>query len=106
MSDINLDYTDKVVLMTGGATGIGRATALAFAGQGASVVIGDIDARAAETAKLIEQAGGRAAFVETDATVAAQVQQLVATTVEKFGGLHVACRPRRWPKCLSMTGTR
>lgn len=90
MSDLSLDYTDKVVLMTGGATGIGRATALAFAGQGASVVIGDIDARAAETAELIEQAGGRAAFVETDVTVAAQVEQLVATTIEKFGGLHAA----------------
>ena len=90
MSDLSLDYSDKVVLMTGGATGIGRATALAFAGHGAAVVIGDVDARAAETVEMIEQAGGQGAFVKTDVTVAAQVQQLVATTVEKFGGLHVA----------------
>ena len=90
MSDLSLDYTGKVVLMTGGASGIGRATALAFADHGASVVIGDVDERAAETVKLIEQADGRAAFVETDVTVAAQVQQLVATALTKFGGLDVA----------------
>lgn len=76
--------------MTGGATGIGRATSLAFARQGAAVVIGDIDERAAETVELIERAGGSARFVRTDVTVAADVERLVATAVDAYGGLHVA----------------
>jgi NAD(P)-dependent dehydrogenase (short-subunit alcohol dehydrogenase family) len=85
-----LDFTGKVVLVTGGATGIGRATSLAFARQGATVVIGDVDDRAAETVCLIEQAGATGLFVRADVTVAADVERLVATTVETFGGLHVA----------------
>lgn len=90
MPDQLLDFTGKVVLVTGGATGIGRATSLAFARQGANVVIGDIDDRAVETVDLIEQAGGTSLFVPTDVTVAADVERLVATTVDTFGGLHVA----------------
>jgi NAD(P)-dependent dehydrogenase (short-subunit alcohol dehydrogenase family) len=53
-----MDFSDQVVLVTGGSTGIGRATSLAFARQGATVVIGDVDERSAETVDLIEQAGG------------------------------------------------
>jgi NAD(P)-dependent dehydrogenase (short-subunit alcohol dehydrogenase family) len=56
-------FEDKSVVITGAATGIGRATAIAFARAGAAVMIGDVDARAAETVALIEAAGGRAAFV-------------------------------------------
>lgn len=89
MSEL-LDFTGKVVLITGGATGIGRATALAFARQGARVVIGDVDDRAAETVRLVEEAGGTALFVRTDVTSAADVQHLVRTAVDTFGGLHVA----------------
>lgn len=85
-----LDFTGKVVLITGGATGIGRATALAFAGQGAQVVIGDVDERAGETVRLIEEAGGTGLFVRTDVTSAEDVQRLVRTAVDTFGGLHVA----------------
>ena len=58
-----LDFTGKVVLVTGGATGIGRATSLAFARQGPTVVIGDVDDRAAETVRVIEDAGGTGLFV-------------------------------------------
>lgn len=85
-----LDFTDQVVLVTGGAVGIGREVSLAFAGQGAAVVIGDIDPRAAETIALIEEDGGKGQFVETNVTDAAQVDRLVATAVDSFGGLHVA----------------
>ena len=85
-----LDFTGKVVLVTGGATGIGRATSLAFARQGAAVVIGDVDDRAAETVRLIEEAGGTGLFVRTDVTVAADVERLVNTAVDTYGGLHVA----------------
>ena len=90
MADQLLDFTEKVVLVTGGSTGIGRATSLAFARQGATVVIGDVDERSAETVDLIEQAGGTGLFVRTDVSAAAQVEALVRTAVESFGGLHVA----------------
>lgn len=85
-----LDFTGKVVLVTGGATGIGRATSLAFARQGATVVIGDVDDRAGETVRLIEEAGGTGLFVRTDVTVAADVERLVTTAVDTYGGLHIA----------------
>ena len=85
-----LDFTGKVVLVTGGATGIGRATALAFARQGATVVIGDVDDRAAETVRLIAEQGGAALFVPTDVTVAADVERLVQTAVGTFGRVHIA----------------
>jgi len=85
-----LDFTGKVVLITGGATGIGRSVALAFARQGADVVIGDVDERAAETVRLIQDAGAVGVFVPTDVTRADDVENLVKTTVSTFGGLHVA----------------
>jgi NAD(P)-dependent dehydrogenase (short-subunit alcohol dehydrogenase family) len=85
-----LDFTGKVVLVTGGATGIGRATSLAFARQGATVVIGDVDDRAAEAVRLIDDAGGTGLFVRTDVTIATDVDRLVKTAVDTYGGLHVA----------------
>lgn len=85
-----LDFTGKVILITGGATGIGRATALAFAQHGGTVVIGDIDDRAEETVQLIHETGGTALFVSTDVTIADQVDNLVRQTVDTYGGLHVA----------------
>lgn len=90
MADQLLRFDDKVVLITGGATGIGRATALAFARQGATVVIGDVDDRAAETVQLIEDAGGTGLFVRTDVTVDADVERLVRTAVDTYGRLDVA----------------
>jgi NAD(P)-dependent dehydrogenase (short-subunit alcohol dehydrogenase family) len=90
MTDQMLDYRDKVVLVTGGATGIGRATALLFAAHGAAVVIGDIDEQAEETISLIEHAGGQARFVKADVTRAADMERLVGVTIETFGGLHAA----------------
>ena len=82
-----LDFTGKFVLVTGVATGIGSATSLAFARQGVIVVIGDVDQRAAET---VEQAAATALFVRTDVTVPADVELLVATSVDTYGGLHAA----------------
>lgn len=85
-----MDFSDKVVLVTGGSSGIGRATSLAFARQGATVVIGDVDERSAETVEQIEQAGGTGLFVHTDVSAASEVEALVTRAVESFGGLHVA----------------
>ena len=85
-----LDFTGKVVLITGGSTGMGRAAAIAFARQGAAVSIGDIDGEAAATVALIQRDGGKASFTRTDVTRAADVERLIEATVETFGGLHCA----------------
>jgi NAD(P)-dependent dehydrogenase (short-subunit alcohol dehydrogenase family) len=83
-------FEAKTVLITGGATGIGRATALAFALEGAAVMIGDVDDRAAETVSLIEAAGGKAAFKSADVSDAQAMTELVRDTVARFGGMHMA----------------
>jgi NAD(P)-dependent dehydrogenase (short-subunit alcohol dehydrogenase family) len=82
----------KVVIVTGGSSGIGRASALRFAEEGASVVVGDVREDPREggdpTHILIAERGGQAAFVRTDVSKADQAQRLVAETIEQFGGLH------------------
>ena len=90
MNNTLIDYTDQVVLITGGSTGIGRATALAFARQGARVVIGDASDEGNTTVELIRKAGGEATFVKTDVTDERQVEQLVATAVRTYGRLDAA----------------
>jgi NAD(P)-dependent dehydrogenase (short-subunit alcohol dehydrogenase family) len=82
---------DKVGIVTGGGTGIGRATALAMARAGSVVVIGNRDAaKGEEVAALIRQAGGRAAFQRTDVSKPADVKGLVDKAVAEFGRLDVA----------------
>lgn len=83
-------FDGKAVLITGAATGIGRATALAFAREGGHVMIGDVDARAEETVQLIIADGGRAAFRHTDVREAAALDALVAACVETFGRMDCA----------------
>lgn len=85
-----MTFADKAVLVTGGATGIGRATSVAFAAAGARVMIGDRDMRAEETVAIIEQAGGIADFVATDVTDPQAVEALVAACVDRFGRLDAA----------------
>ena len=83
-------FANKTVLITGGATGIGRAAALAFAREGAAVMVGDVDDRAGETVAQIDAAGGRAAWRRTDVTDPVSVTALVTDCVGRFGGLHAA----------------
>jgi NAD(P)-dependent dehydrogenase (short-subunit alcohol dehydrogenase family) len=81
----------KVALVTGGSSGIGRATALAFAANGANVVIAARGAhRGAEALAEITAAGGRAIFVPADVSKAEDVERLVSRTVETFGRLDYA----------------
>lgn len=81
------DLAGRTALVTGGATGIGESIADLFAREGAAVVVADVDEVGGEsTVAAIEDAGGTAAFVPTDITDESQVESLVETTVERFGG--------------------
>jgi NAD(P)-dependent dehydrogenase (short-subunit alcohol dehydrogenase family) len=81
----------KVALVTGAAMGIGRASAQLFAREGATVVVADIDEDGGRaTVTLIEDAGGRAAFVRADVSVKADVEAMVQFAVDTFGGLDCA----------------
>ncbi len=81
---------DKVAIVTGSASGIGKAIALAFAREGAIVVGADINVEGGKgTAREIEQSGGVAAFIETDVTEADRIRDLVEETVKRFGKLDI-----------------
>ncbi len=81
----------KVALVTGGASGIGRATALALAREGAKVVLADVAVeRCEDTVVKIEEAGGEVCCVETDVSQPDQVEALINATVETYGRLDCA----------------
>jgi len=80
----------KVALITGAASGIGRATALTAAREGAKVLVVDAVPAGEDTVKLIKQAGGEAAFHKCDVTRAAEVEATVAAAVKVFGRLDCA----------------
>ena len=81
---------DKVAIVTGGGSGIGRAAALLFAREGASVLVADIEGDAAgRTAAAIEAAGGRTSSFRLDVSKAAEAEALTAACVERYGRLDV-----------------
>ena len=82
---------DKVALVTGAGSGIGRASALAFAREGAKVVVADVSARGGEeTVQLIKAADGEAIFVMTDVSKANEVEALIKKVVDTYGRLDCA----------------
>ncbi len=88
---MTLRLEGKVVLVTGGSSGIGRATALVFAREGAKVVVADVlTDDGEETVQKIIDAGGEAIFVKTDVSKAAEVVALVDSAVSTYGRLDCA----------------
>jgi len=110
---------DKVGLVTGAGAGIGRATAITFAKDGARVAVVDRDAAGGrETVRRIEALGGEAVFIEADVSDAEQVEAMVRQTVSSFGALHCASNnaaqgagfrhlvdipPAKWQRALDVT---
>jgi len=84
-------FENKIAIVTGGGSGIGRTCALTFAGAGAKVVVADVQAEGGNaTVALINGNGDEATFVETDVSVAKDVESLISRTVATYGGLDMA----------------
>ena len=83
-------FSERVALVTGGATGIGRATAVAFAGEGAKVAVSDVNLSEAEgTVRQIRAAGDEGIFVQADVSRSADWTRLTEETLHRFGRVDV-----------------
>ena len=83
-------FKNKVVLITGGGSGIGHATALTFAKEGAKVVVADVvDSRGKETVKMINDTGREAVFIKTDVSKPTDVENMVKMAVETYGRIDI-----------------
>src|SRR5688572_11127724 len=105
MTDQRQDFTGKVAVVTGGASGIGEAVALAVAARGGQVIVADIDEADSERViTAIGAAGGSAKAVRTDVADAASVEAMVQFALDTYGGLDVAVNNAGIGGPLSPTG--
>jgi len=117
-----ISLADRVILVTGGASGIGAATSRLCAARGARVVVADLDDEQGRgLARAIQDEGGSAAFIRTDVTEEANVQAMIEFAVSTFGGLHGAfnnagvttnppaplteLRLEQWQRCIDVNLT-
>ena len=80
----------KVAIITGAGSGIGRASALRFAAEGAKLILGDKTEAVHDTAQMVKDAGGSATALQIEAGVEADVQKLVKSAIDTYGDLHIA----------------
>ena len=86
-----MEFKDKIILVTGAASGIGRKTAIEFAKQGGRVIVSDVNEKGGEeTVQLIENEGRKAAFVKNNVADFSEVEQMINTIVERYGSLDIA----------------
>jgi NAD(P)-dependent dehydrogenase (short-subunit alcohol dehydrogenase family) len=99
------EFKNKVAIITGGGSGIGRAVAKLYAANKIKVVITDIDEDGGnETISMIEKDGGESVFIKSDISSANDNKMLVDKTLEKFGSLHIACNNAGIGGPLEITG--
>jgi 3-oxoacyl-[acyl-carrier protein] reductase len=95
----NMRLNDKVAIITGAGSGIGRASAVRFAEEGAKVAVAELNPESGnETVEKIKAAGGEAFFVKTDVGVESDIENMVNATVEKYGKLNILYNNAGYPQ--------
>lgn len=96
---------NKVAIVTGGSSGIGRSVSLLYAFEGAKVVVSDLNEKGGEeTVDIIRKKSGQAVFIRADVSNPSDCEMLVKKTVENYGGLHIACNNAGIGGTLAVTG--
>jgi len=91
LGNLDASFAGTTTIVTGGAGGMGRAITLAFSAAGSNVVLADMnDASGAEVVELVKAQGGNAVYVRTNVAIAEDVQAMVKTAVDTYGGLNYA----------------